>query len=212
MNSALIALILVNIIVSYKGFQDIAFFRRNEFHIGSIRAGEHLRMFTSAFLHVDVIHLALNMYVLFIFAPPVMAAFGVFSFLTVYFGSLVFGNLLTLYLHNHDYSYRAVGASGAVTGIVYAFVLLFPDTTISLFFILEMPGYVFGLLYLSYSIYGMQAKGDNIGHAAHFGGAIGGYVITLCKQPAIFSQEPVVVALLALPIIAMFVLARLGKL
>jgi membrane associated rhomboid family serine protease len=212
MNTALIVLIAANILFSYKGFQDISFFRKYEFHVGSIRAGEQFRMFTSAFLHADVVHLAFNMLTLYFFAPAIVGWFDTVSFVVIYFGSLVFGSLLTLYFHRHDYSYRAIGASGAVTGIVYAAILLNPDSNIYIFYAIPMPAYLFGIVYLLYSIYGMKSKRDNIGHAAHFGGAVGGYVITLGKMPSLFTDQPFVVILLAVPILIMFVMARLGKL
>ncbi len=73
------------------------------------------------------------------------------------------------------------------------------------------PAYLFGILYLLYSIYGMRAKNDNIGHTAHFGGAVGGYLITLIKQPSLLTDQTYVVILLAIPIVILFVLAKLGK-
>jgi membrane associated rhomboid family serine protease len=212
MNAVLIAIIVANIIFSYKGFQDMAFFRRYEFHIGSIRAGDQLRMFSSAFLHADIPHLAFNMLTLYFFAPVVIDFLGVFSFITIYIGSLLFGSLLTLYMHKNDYSYRAIGASGAVTGILYSAILLQPDMSLFLFFIpIPIPAYIFGIGYLLYSIYGMKAKNDNIGHTAHFGGAIGGYVITLCKEPAMFADNTFMVILLAIPIVILFFLDKTGK-
>lgn len=208
----LIAIIAINIIISYKGFQDMAFFRRYEFHIGSIRAGEQFRMFSSAFLHADIAHLAFNMLTLYFFAPVVVGYLGTVSFGIIYLGSLIFGSLLTLYFHKNDYSYRAIGASGAVTGVLYSAILLQPDMSLYLFFIpIPIPAYIFGICYLLYSIYGMRAKNDNIGHTAHFGGAVGGYVITLCKAPDLFSDNLLMVILLAVPIIILFILAKLGK-
>jgi membrane associated rhomboid family serine protease len=212
MNAVLIAIIVANIIFSYKGFQDMAFFRRYEFHIGSIRAGDQIRMFSSAFLHADIPHLVFNMLTLYFFAPVVIDFLGVFSFVTIYIGSLLFGSLLTLYMHKNDYSYRAIGASGAVTGILYSAILLQPDMSLYMFFIpIPIPAYVFGIGYLLYSIYGMKAKKDNIGHTAHFGGAIGGYTITLCKEPAMFTDNTFMVILLAIPIVILFFLDKTGK-
>lgn len=213
MNVILIVIIVLNIIVSFKGFDDIAFFRKYEFHIGSIRAGEQIRMITSAFLHADISHLAFNMLTLYFFAPVVYGYLGNFSFGLIYVGSLVFGSLLTLYFHSNDYSYRAIGASGAVTGVLYSAILLQPDMNLFLFFIpIPIPAYIFGIGYLLYSIYGMKAKRDNIGHTAHFGGAIGGYLITLLKEPNMFTDNLGMVILLAIPIVLLFVLAKLGKL
>ncbi|MDP5201925.1 rhomboid family intramembrane serine protease [Flavobacterium sp. DG2-3] len=212
MNIILIAIIIANVVISYKGFNDLYFFRKYEFHVGSIRSGEQIRMLSSGFLHVDMMHLIFNMLTLYFFAPVVLGWLGNFSFILVYFGSLIFGSLLTMLFHKNDYSYRAVGASGAVTGVLYSAILLQPDMMLGIFFVIPMPAYLFGILYLLYSIYGMKAKNDNIGHTAHFGGAIGGYLITLIKVPSLFTDHTLMVVLLAIPILILFGMAKLGKL
>jgi membrane associated rhomboid family serine protease len=213
MNTILIVIIAVNILFSLKGFNDSAFFRKFEFHIGSIRAGEQLRMITSGFLHADVGHLFFNMFTLYMFAPVVISYFGSASFFLIYMGSLIFGSLLTLLMHKNDYGYRAIGASGAVTGILYSAILIDPGMSLYLFFIpIPIPAYLFGIGYLLYSIYGMKAKNDNIGHTAHFGGAIGGYLITLIKEPTMIRDNMAMVVLLAIPIIVLFVMSKTGKL
>jgi len=211
-NLFLLAIILANVLISLKGFNDESIFRKYQFHVGSIRAGEQFRMITSAFLHVDITHLAFNMLTLWFFAPVVSGFLDNFSFVLVYFGSLIFGSLLTMLFHKDDYSYRAVGASGAVTGVLYSAILLQPDMMLGIFFIIPIPAYLFGILYLLYSIYGIKAKNDNIGHTAHFGGAIGGYVITLFKEPLLIEQHTLMVILLAIPIIILFIMAKMGKL
>ncbi len=213
MNILLIVIIAITVIVSFKGFEDLNFFRKFEFHIGSIRAGEQFRMISSAFLHADISHLAFNMLTLYIFAPIVYGFLGNFTFGLVYVASLIFGSLLTLLFHKNDYSYRAIGASGAVTGVLYSAILLQPDMSLFLFFIpIPIQAYIFGIGYLLYSIYGMKAKRDNIGHTAHFGGAIGGYVLTLIAKPNMFVDNIEMVLLLAIPIVLLFVLEKLGKL
>jgi len=211
LNIALIVIIALNAIVSYKGFTDKEFFRKYEFHIGSIRAGEQYRMVTSAFLHADIMHLAFNMLTLYFFAPVVIAFMGMWTFILVYFVSLIAGSLLTLYFHKNDYWYRAIGASGAVTGILYTSILLYPDMMLSLYFFIPIPAYVFGIGYLLYSIYGMKAKNDNIGHVAHFGGAIGGYVFTLIREPNMIYDNTLMVILLLIPIIILLVMAKTNK-
>ena len=212
MNTVLIAIIVVNVLVSYKGFNDLSFFRKYEFHVGSIRSGEQIRMLSSGFLHADLTHLIFNMLTLWFFAPVVINYLGNFSFLLVYFGSLIFGSLLTMVFHKDDYGYRAVGASGAVTGVLYSAILIQPDMMLGIFFVIPIPAYIFGILYLLYSIYGMKAKNDNIGHTAHFGGAVGGYLITLIKEPTFLIEHTLVVVLLAIPIVILFVMEKLGKL
>jgi len=211
-NMFLYGLIAVNAIVSFKGFEDQFFFRKYQFHMGSIRAGEQYRVVTSGFLHADIGHLAFNMITLYFFAPIVSQSLGDFSFLLIYFASLVCGSLLTMVFHGNEYSYSAVGASGVVTGILYSAILMYPQMTIGIFGIIPMPAYIFGIGYLLYSIYGMRAKNDNIGHTAHFGGAIGGYVITLLKVPTLFQDNLLMVILLAVPIVLLFILAKAGKL
>ena len=213
MNTILILLIAAIVLFSLKGFNDQLFFRKYEFHIGSIRAGEQIRMLTSGFLHADWGHLFFNMFTLFMFAPVVINYFGSASFLLIYVASLVFGSLLTLVMHKNEYSYRAIGASGAVTGILYSAILINPSMSLYLYFIpIPIPAYLFGIGYLLYSIYGMKAKRDNIGHTAHFGGAIGGYLITLIKEPSMFVNNTFMVVLLAIPILILFVMAKMDKL
>ena len=212
MNTVLIAIIVVNVLISYKGFNDLSFFRKYEFHVGSIRSGEQIRMLSSGFLHADMMHLIFNMLTLWFFAPVVINHLGSFSFILVYFGSLIFGSLLTMVFHKNDYGYRAVGASGAVTGVLYSAILLQPDMMLGIFFIIPMPAYLFGILYLLYSIYGIKAKNDNIAHTAHFGGAVGGYLITLVKEPTLLVEHTLMVILLVIPIIVLFVMAKMGKL
>jgi membrane associated rhomboid family serine protease len=212
MNTILIAIIAINVLISYKGFNDLSFFRKYEFHVGSIRSGEQIRMISSGFLHADLTHLIFNMLTLWFFAPVVSSYLGNFSFGLIYFGSLIFGSLLTMVFHKNDYGYRAVGASGAVTGVLYSAILLQPDMMLGIFFIIPIPAYLFGILYLLYSIYGMKAKNDNIGHTAHFGGAIGGYLITLIKDPQLFVDHTLMVVLLAIPIMILFAMEKMGKL
>ena len=213
MSTILIVIIAVTILFSLKGLNDMAFFRKFEFHIGSIRAGEQIRMISSGFLHADMGHLFFNMFTLYMFAPVVINYFGSASFFLIYMASLVFGSLLTLLMHKNDYSYRAIGASGAVMGVLYSAILIDPSMNLYLFFIpIPIPAYLFGIGYLLYSIYGMKAKNDNIGHTAHFGGAVGGYLITLSKEPTMLVENTLMVVLLAIPIIILFVMSKMGKL
>lgn len=201
-DKTLLILIIVNVIFSIKGFSDHAFFDKYKFQIGGVKRGEKIRMLTSAFLHVDYLHLILNMYVLYIFAPIIIFKLGVAKFLVLYFGSLFAGNFLTLSYHKNELYYSAVGASGAVAGIIYAAILLNPDMRLMMFPLpIPIPGYIFGLGYLLYSIYGMKKQIGNIGHSAHLGGAIGGYAILLLVYPSIFMQSSTTVILLGIPIV-----------
>ena len=107
--------------------------------------------------------------------------------------------------------YTAVGASGAVMGVLYSAILLRPDMMLGLFFIIPVPAYIFGIGYLFYTIYGMKRQLGNIGHDAHFGGAVGGYLLTLLLASWVFEEHLLMVILLALPILVLFVLQKMGK-
>ncbi len=210
---ATLAIIAANVLVSLKGFNDQGFFERYKFGIGAIQAGQKDRMLTSGFLHVDISHLFLNMFTLYFFADVVIRWFGPTQFILIYFVSLLAGSLLALFFHKKEPFYSAVGASGAVTGILYSAILLQPNMQLGIMFIpIPLPAYVLGILYMLYSIYGMKKRLGNIGHTAHFGGAIGGYMITLLFKPELILTDTLMVLLLALPIIILFVMEKLGKL
>lgn len=201
-NKILLIIIIANVAFSIKGFSDRLFFDKYKFQIGAIKRGEQIRMFTSAFLHVDYMHLLLNMYVLYIFAPIIIVKLGVIKFLILYLGSLAAGNVLTLRYHKNELYYSAVGASGAVAGIIYAAILLNPDMRLMMFPLpIPIPGYIFGLGYLLYSIYGMKKQLGNVGHTAHLGGAIGGYTLMLIVYPEVFLNSTTTVILLGVPIV-----------
>ena len=209
---ATIAVIVANVLVSLKGFNDSYFFDRYKFGIGAIKAGQKERMVTSGFLHVDIAHLFFNMFTLYFFADVVISWFGPAKFIILYFISLLAGSLLALFFHKDEPYYSAVGASGAVTGILYAAILLQPNDSLGIMFIpIPIPAYVLGIGYLLYSIYVMKSRLGNIGHTAHFGGAIGGYATTLLFMPSLLQTDTLMVILLALPIVLLFVLEKTGK-
>jgi len=206
MDKAVIAIIIANVLVSLKGFSDRLFLEKYKFQVGPVLRGEKFRIFTSGFLHVDQAHLFFNMFALYIFADEVINEIGVLKFLIIYLGSLLAGSTLALSFHKREPYYSAVGASGAVMGIVYAAIMLVPDMRLSFIFlpVVSFPGYVFGVGYFLYSIYGMRTKLGNIGHSAHLGGAVGGFVLTLVLYPQIFLENKFVVIILAIPILLMF--------
>jgi membrane associated rhomboid family serine protease len=200
MNISIYTLIIIalNALCSFKGFKDRSFFETYKFNVGGIKRGEQLRMLVSGFLHVDLQHLLFNM------IP--------FYFFLIYFGSLIFGNLLSYYFHKNESYYSAVGASGAVTGVLYAAILLYPGMEMYLYFIpIPIPSYIVGVGYMLYSIYGMKSRAGNVGHDAHFGGAIGGYVITLLIAPQVLESHLWMAIILAIPIVILFVMHKNNK-
>lgn len=194
--------ILANVLVSAKGFKDYAFLDRYKFQVGRALGAEKFRLFTSGFLHVDWMHLLFNMYALYLFGDIVAKILGTDDFVIIYIVSLFAGNLYSLIYHKDEPYYSAVGASGAVSGILYSSILLYPAMELYLFFIpIPIPGYVFALGYILYSIYGMKKQLGNIGHAAHLGGAIGGFAVTLLLNPVLFSANTTLIVILAIPIL-----------
>ena len=170
-------------------------------------------MLSSGFLHVNWQHFMFNMISLYFFAHIVVNLLGALNFYLVYLFSLLAGNILSFYFHKNEPFYSAVGASGVVTGIVYSAILLRPDMHMFIYFIpIPIPSYVVGVGYLLFSIYGMKTKLGNIGHDAHFGGAVGGYLMTLFLAPWIFEYHFWMVALLAAPIVLLLILKWKNKL
>lgn len=208
LNIYLIIIIALNVIISLKGFNDYTFFEKFKFNVAAVKSGEQFRNISSGFLHADMQHLLFNMITLFFFAPITIAYVGAYHFILIYIVSLLFGSLLSLYFHKNEPHYSAIGASGAVTGVLFSAILFEPMMTINFF----IPGWLFGIAYLFYSMYGMKNKTGNIGHTAHFGGAIGGYVLTLLLGTQYIIETPITTALIGVPILVLFVLLKMKKL
>jgi membrane associated rhomboid family serine protease len=213
MNIHTLVIIAANLLISLRGFRDYSFFEHYKFNVGALRNGENKRWISSGFLHVDWQHFIFNMFTLYIFASIVINQLGVFNFYLVYIVSLLSGNLFSFYFHKNEPRYSAVGASGAVTGILYAAILLNPGMSLYLYFIpIPIPSYIVGVGYLLFSIYGMKTRLGNIGHDAHFGGAVGGFCLTLIVAPWVLENQLWVVLLLAAPIGLLMFLKKNNKL
>lgn len=196
--SIVTAIIVSNVLLSFIGFKNQSFFKKYQFQMGKIKAGEQIRMWSSGFLHVDFNHLFINMLSLYFFAGYVVYSLGEMKFLALYLSSLYIGNYLSFLYHNQQNEYTAVGASGAVSGIVYSAVLLYPDMKMLLiFFPIPLPGYIMASIYLIYTIYGMRKQGDNIGHTAHFGGALAGLIATVAFAPGVLISSKFTLLILA---------------
>jgi membrane associated rhomboid family serine protease len=203
MNQFVLGIIIVNVLMSMKEFNEYSFLDKYKFQVGKILGGEKIRMFTSGFLHVDWMHLGFNMYGLYLFGGIVAGTLGNINFLIIYFGSLMLSNMYSLFYHKKEPYYSAVGASGAISGILYSSILLYPDKYYNFicFPFIDIPAYVLGVGYLIYSIYGMKKQLGNIGHSAHLGGAMGGFIVTILLFPNIIITQTFIVGLLAIPII-----------
>ena len=193
----ILLLLLINVLLSFRAFKDGLLFNRLKFNVKAVQLGEQYRLLTAGFIHVDGNHLFFNMFTLFIFGGNVIYGLGELNFILLYFISLVLGNLLALYYHRQNPYYTAVGASGAIMGVVYSCILMFPDMKLAfIFFPIPMPAYVFGVGYLIYTLFGMRAQHDSIGHTAHFGGALGGILCTLVFDPFVFQKSLLTLVLL----------------
>lgn len=149
------------------------------------RNGEYYRFLTAGFVHAGGTHLAFNMITLYFFGPLLERILGAGAFLILYFGSELAAHALTFLLNREDPHYSAVGASGAVSGVVFAFCVFFPLRNLYLFFTLPIPAILFAFGYVFGSIYAMQGgqgggpkSSDWIAHEAHVGGALSGVIIT----------------------------------
>ena len=213
MSIPVLLLIVFNVLVSYKGFSESRFFDRYKFSVLALQKQQYFRLLSSGFLHIDSAHLIFNMFALYMFGDVVIQITGFFLFMLIYILSLLAGNYFTYVNHKNEPSYSAVGASGAVSGIVYSSILLFPQMQLALiFFPIPMPGYVFGILYLLYTLFGMKSRRDNIGHTAHFGGAVSGFAITIFIFPSLIYMQTNLILLMLLPLIVYLVMKRNGNL
>lgn len=210
MNPVLLIIIASTCIISFMAFNNQAIFDKYKLNVGAIlRNKEYIRLFSAGFLHADLMHLLLNMYVLYSFSQPIFEYFGTAGFLIIYFGSILLGNLFSLYLYKSQSWYSAIGASGGVSGIIFASVALYPDLIkIGIIFLpseFSLPGYIFGLLYFGYSVYMMlnPKANDNIGHAAHLGGAFFGLVYTVATYPEVALENALFLGIMSLPLIYM---------
>lgn len=197
-------LIIVNIAVSYKGFTNETFFDGYKFEVDKITINkDYKRLVTSGFLHVSWMHLIFNMISLYVFSGLVESSLGGFKFLIIYFASLIGGNLLSLLVNRNNGDYSAVGASGAVCGIIFASIALFPGVGIGFFLLpLSIPGWLYGILFVLFSIYGIKSKKDNIGHEAHLGGALIGMIVALMMEPYAFLENYLTILIIAVPTVA----------
>ena len=205
MSQIILILIVANVLISYKGFNDLVFFDKYKFQVQKILGGEKLRMLTSGFLHVDWMHLGFNMYALYLFGKVVVVNFGIPYFLLIYVGSLVAGSMYSLCQHKKELYYSAVGASGAVSGVIFSSIMLYPDMELIMLPIpVPLPGYIFGIGYLLYSIYGMKNQVGNVGHSAHLGGAIGGYMLTILLKPSVVGNNTLMIGIIGAIIVGLF--------
>jgi len=193
---------------TYKGLRNYAYKEKYIFHTDSILiAKEYYRIVSSGFLHGDWIHFAFNIFALYSFGLYTMQVFGIPKFFLIFFGSLIFGSLLSLYVHRNQGDYRALGASGAVFGIMYATIVFDPLSSISFIMIpIEFPSWLLGVVFIFISILGVKKGIGKIGHDAHLGGAVFGIIATAILAPQTLINNWWIYGLLGIPTIAFILL------
>ena len=198
-----ILLILIILLISYKGFNDPVFFNNFKFDVDRILIGkEYKRLVSSGFLHVNWSHLILNIISLYLFSKHFENQIGIFYLLLVYIISLIGGNLLALFIHRNHGDYTAVGASGAVSGVIFASIALFPSMGIGFLLLpFSLPSWLFGILYIAYSMYGIKSSNDTIGHEAHLGGALTGILVAIFIHPNSLLDNSLTIASMLVPIL-----------
>lgn len=196
-NLILLLIIIPTAFSSYMAFNDSNKFDKLKFNPYSISENkEYYRFLSHGFVHADWMHLFFNMYVLWSFGELVMMFFnfhfGVLAnlyFIGLYFPALITSSLWSYFRYKQDYTYNAVGASGAVSAVVFASIILHPQGGMGLIFIpFTLPSWVFGGLYLLYTIIMAKKKIDNIGHDAHLWGAIYGIIYVIVAVPNAISN------------------------
>jgi membrane associated rhomboid family serine protease len=188
----LLIIIVSTSLVTIYAFSNPSLFDRLKFNAYVIKhENQWWRFLSYGALHAGWGHLLINMFVLFSFGRTVIEGYeilfgtkGFLYFILLYIGGIVFSILLDYGKHRDDPYYNAVGASGAVSAVLFANIILFPSGSLYLFPIpFPIPSIIFGILYLVYSAYMARRAKDNIGHNAHFWGAVYGIVLTLALKP-----------------------------
>lgn len=192
-----IFLIIVTVIISIKAFNNQEIFDRLKFNPYMVSSKkEYSRLFTHALLHAGWLHLGINMYVLWgfgqtaetIFTRPDffgdLARFGKFFYVLMYVLAVPVAALPALIKRRNDVSYNSVGASGAVSAVVFALILFAPTTNLRIILIpIDIPAFVLGGAYLVYSYIMSRREGDRVAHDAHFAGAIFGFLFPVILRP-----------------------------
>ncbi len=192
--SITIIIIILTVAVSIPAFKNSKIFYQLDFSPYFIEKNrEWYRFFSHALLHGDWWHLILNMLVLYFFGDVTQNYFeayagslGTFYFVLLYVGGIVFAVLPTYKKHNGNSNYHSVGASGAVSAVLFSSVIFSPGTSICLYGIICFPGIIWAVIYLIYSYTQGKKGGDFINHDAHFWGAIFGVAFTILTVPQSF--------------------------
>jgi membrane associated rhomboid family serine protease len=193
---ATLVIVVANVAFSLWGFSNTRAFYRFVFNPVAMRQNNQWdRLITSGFLHANVPHLLINMFVLYQFGSIVERYYqrtfgenGLSMFVLMYVGALVVSEIPSYLKHKANPNFNSVGASGAVAAVLFAFILYDPWNILLLFFIIPMPAVVLGIGYLWYSAVMARREGQNINHDAHFWGAVFGFVFSIAMEPRLLTR------------------------
>ena len=191
-----IILIAITVAVSYAAFKSPKLMDQLQFNASKVYyKKEYHRLITHAFVHANWEHLFVNMIVLFSFGLAIETYFKQYFgnlhsmyYILLYFGGILVSNLYALFKHRKNYYYNSVGASGAVSAILFAAIFFDPWNMIYFFGILPIPGIVFAVLYLVYSYQMGKKQNDNVAHDAHFLGALYGFIFPILLNHRLFES------------------------
>jgi membrane associated rhomboid family serine protease len=187
-------LIIATCLISFAGLQNETFFNKLAHSpYDEATRNEKYRLLSGGFLHADFWHLFINMFVLHNFGGIVEYKFqeiygesiGKVVFLLFYLLMIILANLPSYNKHKSNYSYRAIGASGAVASVLFSFIIFYPLEKLQLYLFIPIPAIIFGILYLWYEKWADGKGGSNIGHDAHFYGAVAGTLFTIFMKPSL---------------------------
>ena len=201
------AAIAVTTIASIVGFSNKSVMEKSVFSVGAIlRDSQFYRFLTSLFFHVNWMHLIFNMISLYSFAVSIEQILGSWLVASLYLASGLAGGVLALIIKRKDPNYAAVGASGAVCGVIFASVFLLPGGSVMILPIpVPIPTWAYALLFVAISIYGIGKGTSFIGHEAHLGGALCGVAGAVLYRPEILQQQYLLLAGVTLPVLALLV-------
>ena len=186
-------IIIITVLVSIAAFESPRLFDRlalSPYVI--IRNKEWHRIVTHGFIHANWAHLLINMLVLYSFGQSLMYYLGwcsekyIIHYLFIYFGGMVFATITTIAKHRNNYAYRGIGASGAVSAVMFACIFFAPWSELLLMAVIPVPGIIFAVLYLFYCSYMSRKANDNINHDAHFYGAVFGFIYPVLIDPLLW--------------------------
>lgn len=201
-------LIIITVIVSIQGWNDYTFFQRYKFKVIDIlEKKQYDRLFTSSFLHVNWSHLLFNMITFYFFGKNLIHEFSTKIFFIIYFGSILIGSITSLFFNRKNIEYNTVGSSGGVSGVIYSSIALSPHIELFIFPLpIPIPGWIFAIIYMYYSLFGMRYQWGNISHSSHLGGAIFGLIISILFKPEILYVYGLYIIFIIIPIIYIFLL------